>query len=192
MSICQRVMVFIVKTIVILMGYSSLGLTADKVGIKHQGIAEITGKVVSTPCSIRMKDRYQSIHFTSLTLNALSTEVQREQTLLPFDIELHDCGSVYSRIDTKTWTIQFQGQPAENISAFVLQGPSQGLGVTLLNNDKQVLNPGQYYPLYNSVSRQDKAGQVLILRYFMQLALTGKPIQAGDYHGLIRFFIDYQ
>lgn len=192
MSICQRIGVLIAEVTMMLVASCSSVYAANQFGVKHAGTAHMTGEVVSTPCSIRMKDRYQSIHFSSLTLNALSTAVQREQTLLPFDIELHDCGSVYSQIDTKTWTIQFQGQPAENISAFILQGPSQGLGVALLNNDKQMLNPGQIYPLYNSVFRQDKAGQVLVLRYFLQLALTGEPIQAGQYHGLIRFFIDYQ
>ncbi|QNH64640.1 type 1 fimbrial protein [Proteus vulgaris] len=192
MSIYQRIGIFIVEVVIVLISFCTLAYSSNNFGMKHVGVAQMTGNVVSTPCSIRMKDRYQLISFSSLTLDNLSTVVQREQTLLPFDIELHDCGSVYSRIDTKTWTIQFQGQPAENISAFVLQGPSQGLGVALLDNDKQVLTPGQIYPLYNSVSHQDKAGQILVLRYFLQLELTGKPIKEGNYNGLIRFFINYQ
>ncbi|XWR69721.1 hypothetical protein AHYW_002803 [Providencia manganoxydans] len=165
---------------------------AKEVGMRHEGVTQLVGSVISTPCSIVMSNRYQTVDFSSLTMTKLSTAVEREQQTRPFDIELRDCGSVYSTIDSKTWTIRFDGQGADNIHAFVLQGPSQGLGVSVLDNTKNILIPGESYPLFKSVLRQGKSGQTLFLRYFLRLELTGKPLQAGSYQGLVRFFIDYQ
>lgn len=167
---------------------------AKKIDIsKYLGRAQIIGSVISSPCSIVMTDRYQTVDFSSLTMTALSTALERQQHNLPFEIELRDCGSIYSSIDGKTWFIRFEGDSAENINAFTLQGPSQGLGVSVLDNTMNILVPGQTYPLMKSVLHEDnKHGQTLFLRYFLRLELTGKPLQAGSYQGLIRFFIDYQ
>lgn len=156
------------------------------------GMTKLMGNVIATPCSIVMQDRYQTINFSPLTLTMLATPSHRERYNQPFIIELRDCGSVYSSIDSKTWFIRFDGQSAENINAFVLQGPSRGLGIAVLNDQQQILIPNQNYLLSSSVLRQGKSGKTLFLRYFLQLELTGKPIQAGNYQGLIRFFIDYQ
>ncbi|CAK6617633.1 TPA: fimbrial protein [Providencia stuartii] len=174
----------------ILGGTSAFG--ANEVGMRHEGVTQLVGSVISTPCSIVMSNRDQTVDFSSLTLTMLSTAVAREQQTRPFDIELRDCGSVYSTLDSKTWTIRFDGQGADNIDAFALQGPSQGLGVSVLDNTKNIVIPGEIYPLFDSVLRQGQSGQTLFLRYFLRLELTGKPLQAGRYHGLVRFFIDYQ
>ncbi len=155
-------------------------------------MAFMTGKVIATPCSIVMQNRYQTIDFSSLALTMLSTKTQREQHNQPFIIELRDCGSVYSSMDHKTWSIRFVGQSAEHINGFVLKGASRGLGVSVLDNTLNVLIPNQHYSLSNNVLRQDKSGNTLLLRYFLRLELTGQPIQAGNYQGLIRFYIDYQ
>ncbi|EKT57572.1 fimbrial protein [Providencia sneebia] len=160
---------------------------------KYLGHTKIIGSVVSSPCSIVMKDRYQTIDFSSLTMTELSTALEREQHNLPFEIELRDCGSIYSAVDKKTWFVRFEGNTAENINAFTLKGASQGLGVSVLDNKLNILVPGQLYPLIKNVLYDDtKHGQSLFLRYFLRLELTGKPLQAGNYQGLIRFFIDYQ
>ncbi|EMF4711271.1 fimbrial protein [Providencia stuartii] len=174
----------------ILGGSSAFG--ANEVGMRHEGVTQLVGSVISTPCSIVMSNRDQTVDFSSLTLTMLSTAVAREQQTRPFDIELRDCGSVYSTLDSKTWTIRFDGQGVDNIDAFALQGPSQGLGVSVLDNTKNIVIPGETYPLFDSVLRQGQSGQTLFLRYFLRLELTGKPLQAGRYHGLVRFFIDYQ
>lgn len=174
----------------ILGGTSAFG--ANEVGMRHEGVTQLVGSVISTPCSIVMSNRDQTVDFSSLTLTMLSTAVAREQQTRPFDIELRDCGSVYSTLDSKTWTIRFDGQGADNIDPFALQGPSQGLGVSVLDNTKNIVIPGETYPLFDSVLRQGQSGQTLFLRYFLRLELTGKPLQAGRYHGLVRFFIDYQ
>lgn len=174
----------------ILGGTSAFG--ANEVGMRHEGVTQLVGSVISTPCSIVMSNRDQTVDFSSLTLTMLLTAVAREQQTRPFDIELRDCGSVYSTLDSKTWTIRFDGQGADNIDAFALQGPSQGLGVSVLDNTKNIVIPGETYPLFDSVLRQGQSGQTLFLRYFLRLELTGKPLQAGRYHGLVRFFIDYQ
>ncbi|MBP6123983.1 type 1 fimbrial protein [Providencia heimbachae] len=155
-------------------------------------MAFMTGNVIATPCSIVMQNRYQSIDFSSLALTMLSTKTQREQHNQPFIIELRDCGSIYSSMDHKTWVIRFAGQSAEHINGFALQGASRGLGVSVLDNALNVLIPNQYYSLSDNVLRQDKSGNTLLLRYFLRLELTGQPIQAGNYQGLIRFYIDYQ
>lgn len=165
---------------------------AVEIGVRNEGTAQIIGSVISTPCSIVMQNRYQAVNFSSLTFDMLATQAAREAHVTPFEIELRDCGSVFDSIDSKTWTIRFDGKQAENISAFLLQGPSRGLGVAVLDNGKNKIIPGGIYPLYNNVLRRDKSGKTLFLRYFLQLELTGQPIQAGSYQGLVRFFIDYQ
>lgn len=192
MSSCQCFILQLISGFFVFHGGVSITYGANENGMRHEGNAQLVGSVISTPCSIVMKDRYQTVDFSSLTLTALSSKNFREQHSQPFDIELRDCGSLYSLIDSKAWSIKFDGQSATNVNAFVLHGPSQGLGVSVLDDSKQVLTPGQNYPLYDSVLRQDKLEQTLFLRYFLQLELTGEPIQAGSYQGLVRFFIDYQ
>ncbi|WP_410480042.1 fimbrial protein [Providencia sp. PROV175] len=162
------------------------------IGVRHEGTTQMIGSVIATPCSIMMKDRFQTVNFSSLALNLLSTKVSREERNQLFEIELSNCGSLFSSLDSKTWVIRFDGHRANQMNAFVLQGPSEGLGVSVLDSTMQALIPGESYSLFGSVLRQGKAGQSLVLRYFLQLELTGKPLQAGRYQGLIRFFIDYQ
>ncbi|EOI7707071.1 fimbrial protein [Providencia vermicola] len=185
---CQVMCLIMLFTLEIAVAYASVD--ADERAFN--GMTRIIGNVVATPCSIVMPNRHQTINFSPLTLTMLSTMSRRERYNQPFIIELRDCGSVYSSIDSKTWSIRFDGQKAQQIEAFVLRGPSQGLGVSVLNDQSQVLIPGQNYPLSHHVLRQNKSGQTLFLRYFLRLELTGQPIQAGNYQGLIRFFIDYQ
>ena len=72
-----------------------------------------------------------------------------------------------------------------------MQGTSKGLGVSVLDNNKNALIPGETYPLFDSVLRQDKSGQILYLRYFLRLELTGEPLRAGDYQDWF-VFIHYQ
>lgn len=165
---------------------------AKDIGVRHEGTAQMIGSVIAAPCSIMMKDRFQTVDFSSLALNLLSTKVSREEHSQPFEIELSNCGSLFSSLDSKTWVIRFDGHRASQINAFVLQGPSEGLGISVLDNTMQTLNPGESYSLFGYGLKQGKSGQTLVLRYFLQLELTGKPLQAGHYQGLIRFFIDYQ
>jgi len=172
--------------------FSGTSAMAVKIGMRNEGNAQIIGSVISAPCSIVMENRYQAVDFSSLTFDMLATQTAREQQAKPFEIELRDCGNIFNSIDSKTWTIRFDGQNAENIDAFILQGPSRGLGVSIFDNEKNKIIPSVNYPLFNNVLKQDKSGRTLFLRYFLQLELTGEPIQAGSYQGLIRFFIDYQ
>ncbi|HEQ1859904.1 TPA: type 1 fimbrial protein [Providencia alcalifaciens] len=160
--------------------------------IELNGSATLKGIVIATPCSIVIENRFQTIDFSPLAIPLLGSKLQREQHNQPFIIELRDCGSLYSSLDSKTWSIRFAGETAEHIDAFVLRGASQGLGVSVLDSRFNTLIPGQYYPLTDNVLRQDKSGKALYLQYFLRLELTGRPIQAGNYQGLIRFFIDYQ
>lgn len=164
----------------------------SKKKIELNGSATLKGIVIATPCSVVMQNRFQTIDFSPLAITMLGTKLQREQHNQPFILELRDCGSLYSSLDVKTWSIRFMGQTAEHINGFVLQGASQGLGVSVLDNRLNALVPGQYYSLSDNVLMHDKSEKTLFLQYFLRLELTGEPIQAGNYQGLIRFFIDYQ
>lgn len=175
----------------LLYGYSVICSAASEVNLPLQGATHLEGYIISAPCSIELKSRYQTVDFSSLTLPMLSTPASREEIKQPFDIEIRDCGSIYSSLDSKTWTIRFDGERVSHMNAFALQGPSQGLGVSILDTSMQTLIPGESYSLHEYVLRKDKAGHALILRYFLRLELTGAAFQAGSYQGLVRFFIDY-
>ncbi|EPG7579002.1 fimbrial protein [Providencia huaxiensis] len=182
-------------TVLLAMLIFSIHSYADSKSIKPYNVSAITllkGSVIDAPCSISLQNRYQTIDFSSLALASVSNNVQREMHDQPFIIELQDCGSVYSTIDLKTWKIRFVGQSAQYIDAFILQGASEGVGISVLDNSKRRLQPNKDYLLSDNVLHQDKSGYSLFLRYFLRLELTGQPIQAGRYYGLIRFFIDYQ
>lgn len=109
MSKYQYVFSYIPKILMGLICGYSISVHAGQVGSRHQGATELVGRVVSTPCSIVMKNRYQTVDFSSLTLTMLSTQAQRNQKIQPFEIELRDCGSLYSSLDSKTWLIRFEG-----------------------------------------------------------------------------------
>lgn len=181
-------------TLLVILSFGMNSYANTKVDEPHKinAIAMMKGSVMDTPCSITLRNRYQTVNFSPLALPVLSNQLQREIHDQPFIIELQDCGSVYSMINAKTWKIRFLGQNAEYIDAFILHGASQGLGVSVLDNSKTILQPNRYYALSDNVLSQDKSGYSLFLRYFLRLELTGKPIRAGSYHGVIRFFIDYQ
>lgn len=156
------------------------------------GTASLTGSVISSPCTIVMKNQYQSVNIAPLTLSLLSESINRDKYRQPFEIELQGCSSRFSSVDSKTWIIRFDGIRAENIDSFELQGPSRGLGVSLHDNAMKPLTPGTNYPLHNNMLLMDKSGKSLFLRYFLKPELTGLPVQAGSYQGLIRFSIDYK
>lgn len=183
---------YITKILIGLVCCYSINVKAVTVGSRHQGTTELVGRVISTPCSIVMKNRYQTVDFSSLTLTMLSTQTQRNENVQPFEIELQDCGSSYSSLDSKTWLIRFEGQRVENINAFLLRGASQGVGVSILNKSMNMLIPSHSYSVSDNELKKDKSGNSLLLNYYLRLELTGKPIQAGSYQGLIRFFIDYK
>ncbi|CAG9409288.1 MULTISPECIES: fimbrial protein [Providencia] len=172
--------------------YPVISGAESKKKIELNGSATLKGIVIATPCSVVMQNRFQTIDFSPLAITMLGTKLQREQHNQPFILELRDCGSLYSSLDVKTWSIRFMGQTAEHINGFVLQGASRGLGVSVLDNRLNALVPGQYYSLSDNVLLHDKSEKTLFLQYFLRLELTGEPIQAGNYQGLIRFFIDYQ
>ncbi|HIH5882054.1 TPA: fimbrial protein, partial [Proteus mirabilis] len=110
----------------------------------------------------------------------------------PLTIELINCGNLFSTIDSKTWNIQFNGYVSSNLDSFLLTGPSRGLSIFLLDKDKSLIYPNKIYSLKNSVLRTSNKQAQLYLQFFLQLGLTGEYIQAGDYQGIISFFIDYQ
>lgn len=172
--------------------YPVISGAESKKKIELNGSATLKGIVIATPCSVVMQNRFQTIDFSPLAITMLGTKLQREQHNQPFILELRDCGSLYSSLDVKTWSIRFMGQTVEHINGFVLQGASRGLGVSVLDNRLNALVPGQYYSLSDNVLLHDKSEKTLFLQYFLRLELTGEPIQAGNYQGLIRFFIDYQ
>lgn len=192
MTIYQQLSCNISKFIFVFICCSSIVYAANGIGTRHEGTTQIVGSVIATPCSIIMKNRYQTVDFSSLRLDEISTTASRESLVKPFYIELKDCGSLYSSKDSKAWIIRFDGESTEYINAFILQGPSKGLGILVLDNTKNILMPGHNYPLFNSILRKDKSGSTMLLRYFLRLELTGMPFKAGNYQGLIRFFIDYQ
>ena len=172
--------------------YPVISGAESKKKIELNGSATLKGIVIATPCSVVMQNRFQTIDFSPLAITMLGTKLQREQHNQPFILELRDCGSLYSSLDVKTWSIRFMGQTAEHINGFVLQGASRGLGVSVLDNRLNALVQGQYYSFSDNVLLHDKSEKTLFLQYFLRLELTGEPIQAGNYQGLIRFFIDYQ
>ncbi len=172
--------------------YLSAASYGQGYGVRHEGIAQLKGSVISSPCSIVMENQHQTINFSSLTFAKLSSKATLEQFNQPFIIELRDCGAVFKSNDTKTWQIRFVGEAVKNNSAFSLNGPSKGLGISVLDNQMLLLTPGKSYPLSQSTFLPDKSGHNIYLRYYLELALTGEPIQAGDYQGLVRFSIDYQ
>lgn len=53
---------------------SSTALAFDPKVIEHEGSTYLVGSVISTPCSIVMSNRYQTVDFSSLTLAMLSSK----------------------------------------------------------------------------------------------------------------------
>ncbi|EKT0592927.1 fimbrial protein [Morganella morganii] len=178
-------------TAIILGCITSAAYAGDAV-LRKAGSARLTGTVISAPCSIAMKNRFQAVNITPLTLTVLSSSAVRDRYTQPFEIELRGCGSRFSSVDHKTWIIRFDGIRADNTDAFELQGPSRGLGISLSDNTRQLLTPGNNYPVHNSILRTDKSGNSLFLRYFIKPELTGMPLEAGSYQGLIRFSVNYE
>lgn len=181
-----------VKLLLACFAVSIFCLKAQDIGVRNMGFARLVGSVISTPCSIVLSKRDQIINFPSVRLITLSKAQYRDFRTKPFEIELRDCGNLEASLDSKTWKIKFNGPEAEGIDAFSLQGPSYGLGISILDNEKKKVIPGKSYPLVNSLIRGGKNRQSLFLRFFLQLELTGQSFQAGSYKGVVRFLIDYE
>lgn len=163
-----------------------------EIGMRNIGITQLTGSVISTPCSINLSSRYQTIDFSYLTIAMLSTSVTRDNHIKPFYIELQNCGSNYTVIDSKSWIIRFEGQNVMDTNAILLQGPSEGVAISILDSSQNVLTLNKNYLLFNNLDALEKGINPLRLRYFLRMKLTGKSMQPGSYQGLVIYSIDYQ
>lgn len=170
----------------------TLNVQANSVNYPQEGMANLSGTVISTPCSIAMSNQLQLIDFSSLRLPLMSSKAFLDEKMKFFTIELINCGNLFNLTDSKTWSIRFDGEKPSSLDSFLLQGPSKGLSVYLYNEQKELVYPNKYYPISKSLLKVGESYPQLYLRYFLKLGLTGNTIQAGDYYGVIRFFIDYQ
>jgi len=151
----------------------------------NDGIVYLRGEVFSTPCSIDLKTRDQTIELDSLT----ESEIKKRGTgqRHHFTIHLVKCllkpatGNTTS--DGEYYTLAFD--QVDNNDTFAIYGNVAGLTLNLWDAGGMRAEPGK--PLAASDMDKDK----MDLNYSVQIIRDGSPLRTGNFQSLLRFRMDY-
>jgi P pilus assembly protein, pilin FimA len=149
------------------------------------GIVYLRGEVYSTPCSIDLKTRDQTIELDTLTESAINksgTGLRHH-----FTVHLIKCllkpTSGNTASDGEYYTLAFD--QVENNGNFAIYGNVAGLALNVWDAEGMRAEPGK--PLSASDMDKDK----MDLNYSVQIIRDGSPLRMGNYQSLLRFRMDY-
>ena len=172
-----------VKTLFLLLSVSGVANALSE--RPDDGIVYLRGEVFSTPCSIDLKTRDQTIELDNLTESGIKKNGTGQRHY--FTIHLIKCllkpasGNTVS--DGEYYTLAFD--QVENKDTFAIYGNVTGLALNLWAADGMRAEPGK--PLAASDMDKDK----MDLNYSVQIIRDGSPLRTGDYQSLLRFRMDY-
>lgn len=148
-----------------------------------QGRVSMQGSIIDTPCAIAMADRDQTIQLDVATIGELIHNGHGAQHT--FSINLVNCslrsGSASGTV-AHHFRTTFDG-PSDG-ELFRVSGAA-GLGVQIADTAGNVAIPGKALPEGNVVEGTQR------LDYTLRLVSNHRRLEAGEYHAIIRFKVDY-
>lgn len=160
----------------------------SKLGAYHEqghGRTRMSGSIIDSACALDINSRDQS-----LTLGVVSaSEIEQfgHSADTPFTIKLINCTLVSASKNHRNWnyfSVTFDGNSVDG-DLFGLSGDSRGFGISIRDEFGNSALPGQSMP-----AGILEAGGI-VLNYRLRLQRDNNSLQAGKYHAVIRYKLDY-
>lgn len=149
-----------------------------------QGLVNMDGAILETPCDIAIGDANQSVRMETVPLSQIIEQgYGPEQN---FVIRLVHCVLPKVEADDVTqrrFTVTFDGD--RDLGHFGVTGSARGVALMIRNRQGTVAVPGRALPSV-SLNKGEMA-----LDYTMALVANQEVPRAGDYRSSIRFQVDY-
>lgn len=146
------------------------------------GHVYMSGSIVDAACAIATGDDDQSINIGTVPVSELIAEGQGP--MIPFQIKLTNCALTSKRHNWNQFHITFEG-PSRQGKYFLLQGHGRGEDVLIRDADGVLITPGE-----KTQGRPLQQGTT-VLHYNLQVIKNGQPVQPGNLHTTIRYFMEY-
>jgi type 1 fimbria pilin len=149
------------------------------------GVAEMTGSIVDTPCSIDSGDQNQTIQLDTIPIEQINRDGMGPSK--SFSIRLINCILKSEHKDGLEWgryAITFDGPRAQN-NLFKISGVATGVALEIkdINGNKAI--PGQEMPMGTLVL----GGTVL--NYTIRLMPVPESLNPGAFWSHLRFKMEY-
>ncbi|MBS0826709.1 fimbrial protein [Citrobacter sp. ku-bf4] len=148
-----------------------------------QGIVNMQGSIIDTPCAIATADREQSIEMMTTTVGQIIHNGSGNKN--PFSLTLVNC-NLHVNQETQTISSHFQttfdGPSSDGL--FSVDGAS-GVGLEITDDAGNVAQPGKALPP-GTLSNGSQT-----LQYQLRLMSNRDRLKVGEYTATIRFKVDY-
>jgi type 1 fimbria pilin len=149
------------------------------------GRAKMSGSIIDSACAIDINSRDQSLSLGVVSASEIEQFGHSADT--PFTIKLINCTLVSASKTQRNWnyfSVTFDGNAVDG-DLFGLSGDSRGFGISIRDEFGNSALPGQPMP-----AGVLETGDIT-LNYRLRLQRDNNSLQAGKYHAVIRYKLDY-
>jgi fimbrial protein len=156
-----------------------------------RGLTTLSGAVHASACTIALESQYQTLSLNEQSLLALK---EGASSVYPFSIHLENCSLPPDQSRDPALYIRFEGTQGTHSDLFQPSGRAQGIGLKIRDASDQTFYPGKKLSMhYKKQPDVNHSGQYFTqLDYTVELLPDGTPLQAGEYHAILRFFMSYE
>lgn len=156
---------------------------ASEFDLALTGRVTMNGSILSSACDIDTGDSWQTVAMGAETRAHMQRAGQGEPQ--PFTITLKNCALAASDdpMSEQALRVTFDGEEEKGL--FRVGGAASGVALALTDRDGAAITPGQ------AVSYHQAAAENIRLDYTLTLKTTAREMQAGNYHALLRYRVDY-
>lgn len=156
-----------------------------------RGLTTLSGAVHASACTIALESQYQTLNLNEQSLLALKDGAS---SVYPFSIHLENCSLPQGQNSDPALYIRFEGTQGSHSDLFQLSGHAQGIGIKIRDAFDQTLYPGKKLSMhYKKQPDVNHSGHYFTqLDYIVELLPDGTPLQSGEYHAILKFFMSYE
>ncbi|NDO83188.1 hypothetical protein CJP72_21170 [Citrobacter sp. NCU1] len=150
---------------------------------QEHGRVNMQGSIIETPCAIATADREQTINMGAVTMGEIIHNGQGP--VHKFSLQLVNCVLQPNNPEQKDWAwfvTTFDGPVQDGV--FSVNGAS-GIGLEIADAAGHVAMPGQPMPGMALTAGEQQ------LDYTLRLTGNHHRLEAGEYHTVLRFKVDY-
>ncbi|OAT31262.1 MrfB family protein [Buttiauxella brennerae ATCC 51605] len=154
-------------------------------GYQDHGRATLSGSITGSACAIDTNSQDQSLNLGVISAAEIQQFGHGSET--PFAIKLINCTLVSSSKTQPNWSyfsVTFDGNYIDG-DLFGLDGDARGFGLYIKDEYGNSALPGQAMP-----AGIIDAGSI-VLNYRLRLQKDNNSLQAGSYHTVIRYQLEY-
>ncbi|MFU2316894.1 fimbrial protein [Rahnella sp. PCH160] len=148
------------------------------------GRATLQGSIINSACAIDFNSRDQTLSLGVVTAAEIEQFGHGAETI--FTINFINCSLTTNSTQTN-WNylrVTFEGDIFDD-DLFGIDGGATGFGVSIRDNYGKSILPGHAITI--GATEVDGSG----INYHLRLEKDKNPLQAGNYHSVIRYKLDY-